>query len=199
MTSPLEIKIVVEDVLSEEVLRKILSESGRFSVSNCYRKDGSGYITKNINGFNNAAHHGAYAILLDLDNNVCAPELINRILTNPKSRGLFFRVVVREIESWVMAHREAFCRYFAIPKKKIPNDLDCINDPKQFLLRLIDCSKKRNLKREMVEERNNLFYQGSGYNLHLREFVRNVWDPSKAADSSTSLKKAIFALRQFRN
>ncbi len=60
---------VVEDYLSEVVVRRIIEKSGRlYDISSIHGQNGCSYIDKNINGFNNAAKGFPYLILLPVIN-----------------------------------------------------------------------------------------------------------------------------------
>ncbi|KPA10390.1 hypothetical protein MHK_009402 [Candidatus Magnetomorum sp. HK-1] len=76
------INIAVEDKLSEAVIRKILNSSKRsYIFGACFCRGGSGYLKKNIRGFNNASKASVFLLLTDLDTTECAPTLIRQWLT----------------------------------------------------------------------------------------------------------------------
>lgn len=114
MTTPIPIQLAVEDDLSEAVLRKILSTSGRpYAVGTCYLGRGFGYLRKTIHGFNNAAKGTPYLVLTDLDQAECPPNLIGAWLQVPIHANLVFRVAVREVEAWLLADRAGLARFLA--------------------------------------------------------------------------------------
>lgn len=122
------INLAVEDDLSEVVLKEILKQSQRpFSVGMCLKRQGYGYLKKNISGINHAAKGSPYLVLTDLDKNSCPLALIEEWLSQPKHPNLIFRVAVIEVEAWLLAHREAFAQFLGIPANLIPYDLD--NEP----------------------------------------------------------------------
>ena len=106
MKEPIPIHLVVEDELSEAVLREMLRQSGRsFAVGAAYQGGGFGYLRKNVKGFNHGAKGIPYFLLTDLDKNECAPMLIRGWLTVPLHPNLIFRVAVHEVEAWILADR----------------------------------------------------------------------------------------------
>ena len=151
MSEHIPIHLVVEDELSETVLRAILRQSGRpFAVGAAYRRGGFGYLRANVKGFNHGAKGTPYFLLTDLDKNECAPTLIREWLTVPLHPNLIFRVAVHEVEAWVLADREAFAYFLGIPTRNIPSEVDSIQDPKGELVSLARTSPKRDLRNSLV-------------------------------------------------
>ena len=72
-------------------------------------------------------------------------------LPYPKHPNLLFRVAVKEVEAWLLAHRAAFATFLGISDKFIPQEqVDTIPDPKQFLINLAAKSKKRKVRDAIV-------------------------------------------------
>jgi len=136
------INLVFEDVLSEAVLKQMLKQSQRpFSVGQCLNQRGYGKIKKIISGLNYAAKGMPYLVLTDLDNAECPLVIISEWLTQPKHPNLLFRVAVKEVEAWLLAHRSAFADFLGISVDLIPGDADRIPDPKQLLINLAKKSR----------------------------------------------------------
>ncbi|QKH44306.1 hypothetical protein [Achromobacter denitrificans] len=110
-------------------------------------------------------------------------------------RDFVFRLAVTEIESWILADRAGFSSYFQTVPNKIPMNVDRVVDPKLLILNLISKSKKRLYRDEMVSSMD-LSKRGSGYNIHLKEFVKSRWALQNAQDHSASLRRAISNLRE---
>ena len=128
------INLAVEDPLSEAVLRAILRQSNRpYAVGTCYCQGGYGYLKKTIRRFNNAAKGTPFLVLTDLDKADCPPGLIQAWLPDPKHPNLLFRIAVREVEAWILAHREAFALFAGVQQELIPQDVDALDDPKRSL------------------------------------------------------------------
>ena len=192
------INLVFEDVLSEAVLKKMLKQSQRpFSVGHCLNQRGNDKIKKNISGFNNASKGMPYLVLTDLDNKDCPRVILSEWLTQPKHPNLVFRIAVKEVEAWLLAHREAFAKFLGISVDNIPRDPDIIADPKQCLINLARRSRKRKLREAIVPEPNSTAKIGKDYNGQLSEFVNKSWQVASAQTNSPSLKRAMNALINF--
>jgi hypothetical protein len=193
MSEDFIINLAFEDPLHEAVLRKIFSQFS-FSVGKCFSHGGFGYLKTKIKGFNNAAKVTPFLVLTDLDRVECVPILIKDWLPFPKHPNLLFRVAVREVESWILAHRESVAKYLGVAKDKIPYKVDEIIDPKQFLINLTRKSKYRAIREAIVPRSGSSAQQGPDYNGTLITYLNDYWDVKKAAQNSPSLKKMINAL-----
>jgi hypothetical protein len=192
------IELVVEDRLSEEVLRKILQSTGRpYQIGRCHCGRGFGYLKKNILGFNNAAKGMPYFVLTDLDNSECAPEKIRDWLPIPKNSNLIFRIAIREVESWILADRIRFAKFIGISRTHLPKLSDEIQDPKRLLIELTRKSRKRDIRDEIVPRLGSTAKQGPAYNERLCIFVRDYWNPHEAEKNSPSLMRTMRLMESF--
>lgn len=193
------INLAVEDELSEMVLRRLITESGReYCPGKCHRRGGFGYLKNRINAFNGAAKKGIpFIVLTDLDQAECAPSLIHKWLKQPPHPNLMFRVAVREVEAWLLASRVQFAKFLGISENAIPHPVDQLRDPKQTLLQLAKKSRKRRLREAIVPAENSTATIGPDYNGALGEFVRTTWDIAEARIHSESLRRTVLALQHF--
>ncbi len=199
MTNYIPINLVVEDSLSEAVVRMILQQSGRhYSVGNCFGQGGSGYLKKKIRGFNNAAKGTPFLVLTDLDKSECPPVLIKQWLSEPKHPNLLFRIAVREVESWLLAHHDALSKFLGIRKGSIPLDVDAVDDPKQLLIDLTRKSRYRPLREAIVPSPGSTAKVGPDYNGRLISFVKSHWKVPVAMRCSPSLKRTVHAVSNFK-
>ncbi|WP_333438429.1 hypothetical protein [Microcoleus sp. D2_18a_D3] len=176
----------------------MLKQSQRpFSVGQCLNQRGYGKIKKIISGLNYAAKGMPYLVLTDLDNAECPLVIISEWLTQPKHPNLLFRIAVKEVEAWLLAHREGFAQFLGISVDLIPGDADRIPDPKQLLINLAKKSKKRNLREAIVPDRNSTAKIGKDYNGQLIHFVNQSWQVASAQTNSPSLKRAMNAIVNF--
>ncbi|MDW7680839.1 MAG: hypothetical protein SCK70_09755 [bacterium] len=198
------IYLLCEDSLSEVVMRKmvkeILSENEIYLYS--LEKRGKGYIKSRINGINDSSPVTTFFVLADLDQIVCAPILINQWFKRKIRKKLIFRVVVREIEAWLLADVVGFARYLKLSEsyltKKIGNPEE-LRYAKEKLISLVDKCKISELKTDIVKKQRTGYKQGSGYNARLAEFVENYWNLQHARAKSRSLEKACIALENLRS
>lgn len=189
--------LIVEDALSEAVARKILISSNKgYEVATVlsWNKD---TIINRIGNINKAAAGFKYFVLTDQDTaDRCPPDAI-RELPGAIHPNLLYRFAVMEIESWVMAHREAFSTFLRVPLSRIPADTDNISHPKEYLLDLARKSRAGRIKKDLVPLAGSTSKVGPDYNGRLVEFVWTCWDGKIAAQSSPSLRRALTRLRGF--
>ena len=107
--------------------------------------------------------------------------------------GFVLRLAISEAESWVLADRAGFAEFFNITKNKLPSILDDEPDPKRLLLSLVNKSRNRTFREELVSQ-SDMNKPGTGYNLHLRKFVGSAWNVDRARDHSPSLNRAFEAI-----
>ena len=205
MPGEVPITLAVEDELSEHVLRAILVQTKReFLVATVYGKKGADYLRQKMPAFNMAAKGSGYLVLTDLDRQGCVPELIEKWFTCSLSEyparrhaNLVFRVAVREIESWVMADRERFADFLGISISLVPEQIDMVPDPKEFLLKLASKCRNRRLRDDIVPRLGDKRKIGPDYNGRLGDFVRSSWRANVAYAHSASLKRAWKTLISF--
>lgn len=198
MSERVPLFIAVEDELSEIVIVEIIGQcGGRFEPSPIYRRGGAGYLRRKIKDFNRAAQGMPFFVLTDLDQHECPPSLIANWLRVPKHSNLIFRVAVREVEAWVMAHREAFAKFLGIAVELIPLRIEEIDDPKELLVRLARRSRRADVRRDLVPRPGSTAKVGRDYNGALGRFVMKSWNAFEAAENSASLHGTVEALRRF--
>ena len=139
----------------------------------------------------------SYLILTDLDRSECPPVLVEQWLTGPKHPNLLFRVAVREVEAWLLGCRESFATFLGVPPSRIPDDVERIPNPKEFVVNLARRSSKRNIRVDLAPEPDSTAKVGPDYTGRLVYFVEEIWEPAVAKESSPSLRKAIEALEVF--
>lgn len=203
MVKEIPINLVYEDDLSLGIILRILeseavvSSDTRFSVGYRLPGRGFGYLKRNISGFNKASNGMPYLILTDLDDEECAPIMIKEWLPETRNPNLIFRIAVREVESWVLADRPAFAKFFSISENKVPRKPDELSDPKAYLINLARYSRKRTIREDIVPKQGSTAKQGPAYNERLISFVQDAWNPSNARKSSPSLERAMKAIEAF--
>lgn len=193
--------LVVEDRLTDAVSTKILQH---FDIEIVQRViyEGNSYLQRKASSYNRAAHQECGVLMLtDLDSpNLCPPTLIQSWVKGHLNRWFFLRVAVMEIESWIMADRQAVSEFLAIPIDRIPRNTDEITDPKEYLVSLARRSRKTRLREALVPSRNDKSAKtGNGYNPRLIQFVREHWNLERAATASPSLKRTLDRLAQGEN
>jgi hypothetical protein len=186
-----ELYIATEDALSEAVAERLVSDAnqGLYVAVHLGRK-GSGYLKEKIVELIKTAHSIPVLLLTDLDRLTCPPALILKWCGRQNlPKRMLFRVVVREIEAWLLADRKGFAHFSGTPLDKIPVNPEILNDPKQTLLGLIRRYGNRKIKIEVLPERGSPAKVGLGYNQILSQFVRETWSPVSASKNAGSLAR----------
>jgi hypothetical protein len=199
------ISIVTEDRLSETLARRILSESSQLftvtasypDVSRQYSAAGNSYIEQRIHGFNSAAGHWPFLVLLDLDRRECAPHYLAELIPNGASRYMMLRIAVTEAESWVLADRDSFSAFFSVSQDNVPRDPDGLPDAKQALFTAIRKSRSRRIKESILPSGPTASH-GPDYNGILIKYLHEAWRIDPAESASPSLRRARRAVARFR-
>ena len=198
MKGPVPVILVVEDVLSEGVLRRLLDlAKGRFLVTACLGKEGFGFIRKNLPVFNQVAPRSPFVILTDLDNNPCPPGLLREWMPGLPHPNLIIRVAVREVEAWLLADRQGFARFAGIRLAKIPRAVETIEQPKEFLIEICRHGNAR-VRGSLLPRESKSARVGPDYNGCLLRFTHYHWSVRRAANCSESLDRACQALMKFK-
>jgi hypothetical protein len=190
------ITLAVEDYLSEAVARKLLEQvNPDYRVSQCLCKGGQGYLRSQINNFNKAAQFVPFFVLTDQDRG-CPPKKISQWLKQEASRYFIFRIAVMEVESWVMAHREAFAEFMAVSSDRIPKKPDELDDPKRSLLSLAAHSRSSRLRTDLLPASGSTATVGPDYNNRLSQFIHTGWNVFEAEKNSESLRRAVLRIKE---
>lgn len=183
--------LATEDALSEAVGERLISEAAP-TLRIAVRMGGKGntYLKTRFPELANVSRRLPVLLLTDLDRLPCAPHLVQSWAgAHPVPENLLFRVVVREIETWLMADLSGFSSFFRIPMEKLDRHPEDLPDPKRKLLSLIGKYAKADIKRALLPAKGVRAPIGPGYNDVLRAFVRDEWSPERAAASSDSLDR----------
>ena len=93
-----------------------------------------------------------------------------------------------------MADVDAFSKYFGVPSANLPDNLDTIADPKQFLFNLVRTKCRRKKFLDMLPLAGQ--HVGINYNPVLVDFVTNHWSPFLAAQHSPSLARTLLRINE---
>ena len=97
--SNIPVNIVFEDVISEEILRKLLSLTEIFKVKTPFPEGKRSNIKEKIGIYNGIANITPFVVLIDLDQDECAPSLIRDWFPESINRKLIFRIAVPKNKS----------------------------------------------------------------------------------------------------
>jgi hypothetical protein len=188
----------VEGPVDEAILRAVLEHVG-LRTGDIYGKQGKPDLRKKIRGYNQAARHSPWVILVDLDHDAeCAPNLLRSWLPHP-SPYMNFRVAVRKIEAWLLADRDRVANFLGISVSKVPGNPDGLDDPKQTMISLASRSRRGHIRQDMVPRPESGRQVGPAYPSRLIEFVNDPlrsWRPDVAAENSDSLRRFLLSLHR---
>lgn len=192
--------ILVEGPTDEIVARKILSHCG-YQAGTAFGKKGINYIFEKIDGFNVLAQKGIpiLALVDFMDTNLgCPPEVKENILPHCSSK-MVIRVVVRELESWLIADECGLASYLGISVRRIPREPEMLNDPKQTLVNLARRARNKLIRESIVPVQGVSSMVGAGYVSAIDEFVKVYWNIENAKRRSNSLRRCLNRLQNFKS
>jgi hypothetical protein len=193
------IAVVAEDLLTQAVLHKCISEVlPAYSVARTDVKGGRGNVQRELGAYATLAQVMPVFIGVDLDNDDCAPTLLGGWGRLPPQEEFLLRVAVREIEAWVLADEKRVASFIGAAPNDVPKRPDELADPKRSLLELARAHAGSELKSDLVPRNYDALYPriGRAYNLRLCEFVAKKWRPHVARKKSPSLERALVALEK---
>lgn len=189
---------LVEGVLDEYVARRLILETGH-EFGDTFGKNGADQIILRLVGFNHKSRYGNPILVLldfmDVTPKQCPPATYRSLLPEPAPKMLF-RLVVPELESWLIADREGMSDFLGISIDHVPTDVETLTDPKRTLVNLARKSRQKRQRKAIVPPKGWWGDVGSGYNAEITRFIQNTWNPSEAAKCSPSLAKCLRRLRE---
>ena len=199
--TPIVISSAVEGVVDEAVVKRLIVEAGG-EIGPIYGKRGKSLLRQRVNGYNKAAHHHPWIVLVDLNREEdCPPPLKESWLPNP-GPFMCFRIAVREIEAWLLADRERFASFFRVRLSDVPAEPELLDDPKEAVIKLSRQSRSRDIRLDMVPRPRSGRKIGPAYVSRLIEFASDPqrgWRPGRAARSSDSLSRSLARIRELVN
>jgi hypothetical protein len=185
--------IAVEGASDEAVVRRICNSVG-LDVGPAFVAGGKVRLDARLGGYNHAARFAPWLVVRDLDHDAdCAPTLVRRLLPALADQMLF-RISVRTIESWLLADRENFAKYFGVSLAVVPSAPEELDRPKRTVVDLARRSTKRAIRDGLVPAPGISAEVGPGYTAAVIEFATRMWDPERAADAAPSLMRCLQAL-----
>lgn len=187
---------LVEGVIDEAVAVKLIEATGHVHGAR-YGKRGSGYIKNKIQDFNNTAKNIYYLTLVDfMDTGLpCPGDVVRSWLPNCEPK-MIFRVVVQEIESWLLADRKNISKFLNINQVRVPTSPELLSDPKLELVNLARNSRSRSVRAAIAPESGLHAPVGKLYTSEITSFVRTHWDINLARRYAPSLDKCLKCLEK---
>jgi hypothetical protein len=190
---PIAVSAAVEGPTDETVLRRLVESAG-LTLGPVYGRNGKKQVLRQLGGYNLAAQHTPWVVLVDLDHDAeCAPEFVQRCLPTPAPQ---MRVAVREIEAWLLSDAHGIAAFLGVSVSRVPRQPDSLIDPKRTIIDLASGSRRRGVRQEIAPRAGSGRQVGPLYSSHISEFAVDHWDPAVAAESSPSLRRCIAALQR---
>jgi hypothetical protein len=188
--SPVVVSAAVEGDVDEAVLRKLVAYMGG-QLGPVYGKEGKAALRQRLRGYNNAARHAPWVVLVDLDGDfVCAPLLRAAWLSTP-ARRLCFRVAVRQVEAWLLADAETIASFLSVSRGHVPLQPEALSNAKLAMVGLARRSRRRDIRTDMVPREGADRTVGPAYTSRIIEYAEQHWRPAVAAANASSLRRAM--------
>ena len=181
--------LAAEDEPGLAVGRKLIAEAPPLCV---YREEngrGFGKLKNKTLNFQQMGEQGFPVLLItDLDARPCPAGMINDWLGVRPSSGFLFRICVREVEAWLLAHREAMAHFLGVASSRMPAAPELLPDPKANLIGLAQHSRHKKIRAGFKPIGSSTI--GPDYNRLLGDFIRDSWNANVASQISPSLARA---------
>jgi len=186
-----------EGPTDEAVLKRLLAEAGAVATA-VYGQNGKQRLKRDLRGYNHAAKHAPWFVLVDLDQDAPCPSALREEWLPAPAPRMCFRVAVREVEAWLLADRERISAFLGVGKVKVPKDPEALEDPKWTMVDLARQSRRRDIREDMVPRPGSGRSVGRAYTSRLIEFATDPsrWRPEVAAGNSRSHCRCRNALKR---
>jgi hypothetical protein len=186
---------LIEGTLDEAVAARLIAHC-RHQFGVAFGKQGWAYLRAKAAGFNVRAQYGNPILMLVdfMDIGLSCPPEVPVTWLPQRCPKLLLRVVVQEIESWLLADAEGIAHFLRISVALIPRDPENLDDPKQTLVNLARRSRKKALRAALLPPPNTAAVIGPDYNATLEEFVARHWNVEAALHRAPSLAHCVTRL-----
>lgn len=162
-----------------------------------YDKRGKDRLDASFPGYLNASRLNPWLVLRDQDNHPCVAELSRQINPNrDEFPQMVLRICATSIESWLLADKTGFSRYFRVGAGKLPSDVEALPDAKGCLINIVSGCSRRNLREGIVPRVGSGRKIGPEYNAVLSSFINEEWNANRASENSESLRRAMSRIEE---
>jgi hypothetical protein len=191
---------LVEGLLDESVARRLIAHCGCTPGAG-FGKNGVRYLREKAPGFNVRALHGNPILMLVdfMDTGLECPPAVPVAWLPNRSTRLLLRVVVREIESWLLADRDGIAAFLGVSPARVPVAPETLPDPKQTLVNLARRSRRKAVRMAFTPAPGVSALVGPEYVTSLQEFATSFWDVEAAQTNAASLNRALVRLGELRH
>ena len=151
MAADAGVMLVVEDALSESVMRRLLGRpSCPFAVERKLVANGVDAIRQRLPVFLKACRVIPHVMLADLNKADCAVQLLAGWKSSRPPAELPVRLAVRAVEAWLLAGADGLADFLQVSKIRIPRRPETLEDPKRTLVDIARRSRSRRLAAEIA-------------------------------------------------
>lgn len=126
-----------------------------------------------------------------MDTGLHCPPMVPVVWIPNRCDNMILRVVVQEIESWLLADVDGIAQFLGIAGAKVPKNPELLVDPKQTFVNLARLTRKKSLRDALVPRIGTSSVVGPEYASTLECFIINKWDIASARANSSSLHRCI--------
>ncbi len=199
----MEVYIVGEDSVTYAIIKRVLSYcSPQVKIISELPARG-GQVKSKITEFNKLSLSYPVILLIDLDNETCAPLLLEKLTCGNKNDNFIFNIAIDEAEAWLMADKEGFSEYFRIDIEDMPVSTQQKQGGRTPLIEmyfpykssmyltheLIKKSKKEDYVLQLTAKKGAV--KGPEYNNCMLPFIQQRWDIDVARVNADSLNRMI--------
>ncbi len=189
------LNIIVEDIVSETVMARLLAHVGYFGDATYRIARGNDQIRRNIPKYIGASRVIPHIVLTDLDRYDCPPALLADWNVGELPRTMLLRIAVHEVETWLLSDRRGIAAFLHTAIEKVPDNPEAVGDPKRALVCVVRKSRKRRLAEEMIPQPGA--HIGPLYNVRMCDFVQNHWNIEAAVENAPSLARNLSRISAF--
>jgi hypothetical protein len=203
----MRVYIVGEDDVTLAVIKRVLAHcSADYEIIQNFPARG-GQIKSKIIEFNKISETYPVVLLIDLDNDDCAPLLIKKLIKD-KNENFIFNIAVDEADAWLMADREGFASYFRIKMEDMPSARQTKQGGKKAVTEMsFRYKSSMYLTHELIQKSKNTEYvqqltpkknaaKGPEYNSCMLPFIQDAWNIDNARQNSDSLNRMVLRLEK---
>jgi hypothetical protein len=187
----------VEGPSDEAVFRRISLHCGA-DVHRVQVQMGKTGLRHALPGYNRAAMRDPWVVLVDLDDDYpCPGALLGDWLPSP-ARYMRLRVVVPQIEAWLLADTERMAQFLGVRQAIVPARPETLPNAKAALIALAAKSRKSAVRDDMVPRPGAGRMVGPAYTSRIVQFSGSPdwWRPEVAAARAPSLSRCLERTRQ---
>jgi Domain of unknown function (DUF4276) len=191
------IHTLVEGLMDEAAANSLIKMAGH-TPGTCFGKKGYTKIQSKVESFNQTSVGAIYLVLVDfMDTGLpCPAEVVSERVPHRRP-NLLFRIVVRELESWLLADKENLADFLNVSVAKIPTDPERLKDPKLTLVNLARSSRSKSIREALVPDPGSVTAkEGRLYTSEMIRLIQERWDIATARGNSESLNKCCNRLEE---